>query len=82
MSYVIKSYLLAPFMRQQGTMVVSNPSAKDLVILKNLIEAGKITPIIDKTYALSDTPAALQYLEQEHARGKVVITIAAEAVLE
>ena len=80
MSYVIKSYLLAPFMRQQGTMYVSKPSAKDLVILKQLIEAGKITPVIDRTYALSDTPAALRYLEQEHARGKVVITVAAEAM--
>ena len=63
-------------------MVESKPNGTDLVSLKQLIEAGKIIPVIDSTYALSDTPDALRYLEQEHARGKVVITVAASAVLE
>ena len=80
MQYVIKAFALAPFMRQQRTMLMSKPNAKDLLILKELIEAGKITPVIDKTYALSDTPAAFRYLEKEHARGKIVITVAAESV--
>ena len=48
-----------------------------LAVLKELIEAGKITPVIDKTYPLSKTPEAFRYLDEGHARGKVVITIAA-----
>jgi NADPH:quinone reductase-like Zn-dependent oxidoreductase len=43
-----------------------------------LIEAGKITPVIDSTYSLSETPDALRYLEEGHTRGKVVITTSAE----
>jgi NADPH:quinone reductase-like Zn-dependent oxidoreductase len=78
MSYVFKAYLVAPFMRQQGNMFVAKPNAEDLIVLKELIEAGKITPIIDRTYALSDVPAALRYLEEEHARGKVTVTIGDE----
>jgi len=47
----------------------------DLVVLKELIEAGKVTPVIDRTYELGETPEAIRYLEEEHARGKVVITV-------
>jgi len=75
MGYVFKAFLLSPFMRQQGSMFVSKPNNKDLVILKELIESGKVTPIIDRTYSLSDTPKAFRYLEDGHARGKVVITV-------
>jgi NADPH:quinone reductase-like Zn-dependent oxidoreductase len=46
-----------------------------MTILADLMQSGKMTPVIDKTYKLSDVPAALQYLEQGHARGKVVITV-------
>jgi NADPH:quinone reductase-like Zn-dependent oxidoreductase len=75
MGYVIKAFLLSPFMRQQGSMFLASPNNKDLVILKEFIEAGKLTPVIDKTYPLRDTPEAFRYLEEEHARGKVVITV-------
>ena len=75
MGYVIKAFLLSPFMRQQGSMYLASPSNKDLVVLKELIEAGKVTPVIDRTYPLSDTPEAFRYLEEGHARGKVVITV-------
>jgi NADPH:quinone reductase-like Zn-dependent oxidoreductase len=47
----------------------------DLVALKELIEAGKVRPVIDRQYPLSDVPEAIRYLEQGHARGKVVITV-------
>jgi NADPH:quinone reductase-like Zn-dependent oxidoreductase len=50
-------------------------SNADLVVLKDLIDAGKITPVIDRTYPLSETAAAIRYQEQGHARGKVVITV-------
>jgi NADPH:quinone reductase-like Zn-dependent oxidoreductase len=75
MGYVFKAFLLSPFMRQQGSMYFSAPNNRDLVVLKELIEAGKVTPVIDRTYPLSDTPEAFRYLEESHARGKVVITV-------
>ena len=75
MGYVIKAFLLAPFMRQQGSMFLASPNNKDLIVLKEFIKAGKLTPVIDKTYPLCDTPEAFRYLEEEHARGKVVITV-------
>ncbi|MFC1936675.1 NAD(P)-dependent alcohol dehydrogenase [Chloroflexota bacterium] len=74
--YVFKALLLSPFMRQQGSPFVATPRSEDLVVLKELIEAGKITPVIDKMYLLSETPEAFRYLDEGHARGKVVITIA------
>ncbi len=75
MGYVIKAFLLSPFMRQQGRPFVAKSNHGDLDVLKALIEAGKITPVIDRTYPLSDAPEALRYLEKGHARGKVVITL-------
>jgi len=75
MGYVFKAFLLSPFMRQQGGMFLSRPNNEDLVVLKELIEAGKVTPVIDSTYPLNKTPEAFHYLEEEHARGKVVITV-------
>jgi NADPH:quinone reductase-like Zn-dependent oxidoreductase len=48
---------------------------KDLLTLKELIEAGKLTPVIDRTYPLGEAPQAICYLEQGHARGKVVLTV-------
>jgi NADPH:quinone reductase-like Zn-dependent oxidoreductase len=75
MGYVIKAFLLSPFMRQQGRMFLASSNNKDLVVLKELIEAGKVTPVIDRTYPLSDAPEAFRYLEESHARGKVVITV-------
>lgn len=75
MSYVFKAFLLSPFMRQQGSPFVAKPNHKDLVILKELIESGKITPVIDRTFPLSDTLEAFRYLDEGHARGKVVITV-------
>ena len=75
MGYVFKAYLFSPFMHQQASPFMSTPNHEDLVVLKELIEAGKVTPVIDRTYPLSETPEALRYLEEDHARGKVVITV-------
>jgi NADPH:quinone reductase-like Zn-dependent oxidoreductase len=75
MGYVFKAYLLSPFMHQQVSPFMSNPNHEDLVVLKELIEADKITPVIDRTYPLSETPEAIRYLEEEHARGKIIITV-------
>jgi NADPH:quinone reductase-like Zn-dependent oxidoreductase len=51
------------------------PNQKDLVSLKELLEAGKVVPVIDRRYPLSEVPEAIRYLEEGHARGKVVITV-------
>jgi NADPH:quinone reductase-like Zn-dependent oxidoreductase len=57
-------------------MYVANPDSRNLAPLGDLIAAGKIAPVIDRTYPLNETPAAFRYLMEEHARGKVVITVA------
>ena len=73
--YVIKAAVLSQLIRRQGRLFVANPNHADLVVLKEFIEAGKVRPIIDKTYPLCETAAALGYLEKDHAQGKVVITL-------
>jgi NADPH:quinone reductase-like Zn-dependent oxidoreductase len=57
------------------TLFLAKSTKQDLLVLRDLLEAGKITPVIDRTYPLSETPEAIRYLEAGHARGKVVITV-------
>lgn len=75
MGYIFKALLLSPFLRQLGSTYLAVPFGKDLIQLEEWIEAGKIKPVIDRIYPLSETPEAFRYLEIEHARGKVVITV-------
>ncbi|MFA9407166.1 MAG: NAD(P)-dependent alcohol dehydrogenase [Anaerolineales bacterium] len=75
MSYVIKAYVLSAIMRQHASPFLSVPNADDLRYIKDLIEAGKVKPVIDKTYPMSETREAFRYLEEEHAQGKIVILI-------
>jgi NADPH:quinone reductase-like Zn-dependent oxidoreductase len=56
-------------------MLASRENAEDLVVLQELIESGQVTPAIDRTYPLSETPQAIQHLQDGRAQGKVVITI-------
>ncbi len=58
-----------------GRMETAKPNKKDLVIIKELLEAGKVVPVIDRTYPLSQVPEAIRYLETGRARGKVVIAV-------
>ncbi len=54
---------------------MAKQTSEKLIVLKELIEAGKVTPVIDRTYPLSEVPEAMRYVEAGHTRGKVVITV-------
>ena len=58
-----------------GMMGTVKSNKKDLIFIKELLEAGKIVPVIDRSYPLNEVPEAIRYLEEGHAQGKVVITI-------
>jgi NADPH:quinone reductase-like Zn-dependent oxidoreductase len=66
---------ISPFVRQGLKMFVAREHYEELQVLTELIEAGKVTPVIDRTYPLSETADAIRYLEAGQARGKVVITV-------
>ena len=72
---VIATMLLSPFVSQEMGMMMADVSQKDLTILGDLMQSGKVTPVIDRRYKLSEVPEAIRYLEEGHARGKVVITL-------
>jgi NADPH:quinone reductase-like Zn-dependent oxidoreductase len=72
----IRALMLSPFVSQKLATFVSSENHEDMIILKELIESGKVTPVIDRTYPLSEVPEAIRYLEVGHAKGKVVITVA------
>ncbi len=71
----LRASLQSLFVGQKLGTFVAKAKAEDLVVLKELIEAGKLTPVIDTTYPLSEVPEAIRHLEEGHARGKVVITV-------
>jgi len=76
---LFQAMLLGPWLSKRGDQkmgnLLSRHSQKDLLCLKELIEAGKVKPVIDRRFPLHDTANAIRYLEEGHARGKVVITI-------
>jgi NADPH:quinone reductase-like Zn-dependent oxidoreductase len=71
---LIKALVLSWFVSQKLGMVGAKAHKEDLTILHNLMQAGKVTPVIDRRYSLNEVPEAIRYLEEGHARGKVVIT--------
>ena len=72
----VKALLISPFISQKMGMMMAKQSKDDLKILADLMQSGKVTPVIDKTYPLSQIADAIRYLEQGHARGKVIVTVA------
>jgi NADPH:quinone reductase-like Zn-dependent oxidoreductase len=66
---------LAPFVRRTLTMMMAKPNQDDLALIADLMTTGAVTPVIDRRYPLDEVPDAIRYLEQGHARGKVVITV-------
>ena len=75
MGRIFKALMLSPFVSQSLLPFLATRTKENLVVLKELAEAGKVTPVIDRTYELSETPEAIRYLEDEHAQGKIVITV-------
>src|SRR5829696_8764859 len=71
----LRALMLSPFVGQKLGTFVSSENHEDMLVLKELVEAGKVTPIIDRIYPLSEVPEAIRYLEEGHARGKVVISV-------
>ena len=71
----IKALVLSLFVSQSMVPFITTANKEDLVVLKDLIEAGKVTPVIDRSYRLIEVPEAIRYLEEGHARGKIVITL-------
>jgi NADPH:quinone reductase-like Zn-dependent oxidoreductase len=59
-------------------MMVAKAKREDLAVLSELVQTGKVTPVIDRRYGLNEVPEAIRYLEEGHARGKVVITLESE----
>jgi NADPH:quinone reductase-like Zn-dependent oxidoreductase len=71
----LRALILSPFLGQKlGTFIASENNA-DLIVLKQLIESGQVTPAIERSYPLSEVPAAIRHMQDGHARGKVVINI-------
>lgn len=73
--YFLKAFVQSLFIRQQGRPFLSEPNLSDLLEIKELIDAGKVRPVIDRTFPLERTAEALEYVGRGHARGKVVITV-------
>jgi NADPH:quinone reductase-like Zn-dependent oxidoreductase len=70
-----KTRVLSPFVSQRMRPLVSMPNKEDLVVLKELLEAGEVTPVIDRRCTLSEVPEALRCFGEGHAQGKTVITV-------
>ena len=77
---IFQSVFLGPLISRRGSKKIGigkwvPNSREDLALLSELFEAGKVVPVIDRSYPLSEVPEALQYLEAGHAQGKVVIIV-------
>jgi NADPH:quinone reductase-like Zn-dependent oxidoreductase len=72
---IVKAVVLSPFVRQRLVPFEAKRSVEDLRLMTELIEAGTVTPVIDRTFSLGDVPAAMRHLEAGHARGKIAITV-------
>jgi NADPH:quinone reductase-like Zn-dependent oxidoreductase len=71
----LRAMMLSPFVGQRLGTFINRENHEDMIVLKELIESGKVTPVIDRTYPLSEVPQAIRYLEEGRARGKVVIAV-------
>lgn len=72
---LLRAHLLSPFVGQKLGTFICSENSEDMLVLKELIEAGKVTPVIDRTFPLGEAPKAIRYVEEGHARGKVVVAV-------
>ena len=72
---VIHTLILSPFINQKMSMMMADANHNDLTILADMMQSGKLKAVIDRTYKLAEVPQAIRYLEEGHARGKVVIEV-------
>jgi NADPH:quinone reductase-like Zn-dependent oxidoreductase len=79
LAQILQVLILGPLLSRVGSkkmcFFIANINQKDLIFLKELVEAGKIVPVIDRRYPLSDAAEAFRYLEEKHAHGKIVLTV-------
>jgi len=78
MARPIKTMLMSPFISKKMGMMLAEIRQDDLTKMSDLMQAGKVTPVIDRTYPLSQIREAMKYLEAGHARGKVILTVEQE----
>ena len=82
MAQVYQAMILGPFISMIGSKKMGNLAAmssqEDLVFMKELLEAGKVVPVIDRRYPLSEVAQALRYYGEGHSQGKVVVTVEQE----
>lgn len=71
----LRAMALSPFVRQRLVTFVNSENAADLVVLTALIEAGAVTPAVDRTFPLAEAPAAVRYMREGRARGTIVVTM-------
>jgi NADPH:quinone reductase-like Zn-dependent oxidoreductase len=71
----LRALVLSLLVSQKLGTFIASENAGDLVVLRDLIEAGKVAPAVDRTYPLSEVPAAIRYMADGHARGKLVIRV-------
>ena len=71
----LRAMMLSPFVGQKLATFINKENHEDMLALKELIESSALTPVIDRTYPLVEVPEAIRYLEEGHARGKVVISV-------
>ena len=75
MGRVLRMLMLSRLVPQKLVFFVAEVNQQDLTLLSDLMASEKLTPVIDRSYPLSDAPNAMRYLEEGHARGKIVITV-------
>jgi NADPH:quinone reductase-like Zn-dependent oxidoreductase len=71
----IKALMLSPFVEQEFVLLLAKMDKDDLTILGDLMQSGKVTPVIDRRYRLHEVPDAMRYSEEGHARGKIIIDL-------
>ncbi len=74
-SRLLRATVISPFVREKLRAFVSSENREDMLVLAELVESGKVKPVVDRAFPLAEAPEAIRYMEERHVRGKIVITI-------